>query len=69
MTAMAARIRRQLSQFLRPNDISTLPRTNWDQGNCGETKISAKWCEFYDTWYRPERSILVITGNVDVGGY
>lgn len=59
------RIRRQLSQFLRPNDISTL-REPIGIKEIVETATSAKVREFYETWYRPERSILVITGNVDV---
>lgn len=59
------RIFRQVSQFLRPKDLATL-REPIGVKEVLETATSAKVREFYETWYRPERAILVITGDVDV---
>lgn len=59
------RIGRQVSQFLRPKDIATL-REPIGVKEVIETATSAKVREFYETWYRPERAILVVTGDVDV---
>ena len=59
------RIGRQVSQFMRPKDIATL-REPIGVKDILETANAAKVREFYETWYRPERSILVVTGDVDV---
>ena len=59
------RIGRQVGQFLRPNDISTR-REPIGKKEIVESATAAKVREFYETWYRPERTILVITGDVDV---
>lgn len=59
------RIGRQVGQFLRPKDISTL-REPIGIKEIVESATAAKVREFYETWYRPERTILVITGDVDV---
>lgn len=59
------RIYRQVSQFLRPKDIATL-REPIGVKEILESATSTKVREFYETWYRPERAILVITGDVDV---
>lgn len=60
------RISRQANEFIYPKDISTL-RDPIGKREILEAATSAKVREFYETWYRPERSILVITGDVDVG--
>lgn len=59
------RIGRQVGQFLRPKDISTL-REPIGKKEIVESATAAKVREFYETWYRPDRTILVIIGDVDV---
>ncbi len=59
------RISRQITEFLYPKDISTL-RDPIGVKETLETATAAKVREFYETWYRPERAVLVVTGDVDV---
>ncbi|MCA3695402.1 pitrilysin family protein, partial [Aquidulcibacter sp.] len=59
------RISRQITEFLYPKDISTL-RDPIGVKEILETATAAKVREFYETWYRPERAVLVVTGDVDV---
>lgn len=59
------RVSRQVTEFLGPNERATL-REPIGVREIVEEATSAKLREFYDTWYRPERAVLVITGDVDV---
>lgn len=59
------RVSRQVSQFLYPDDLGTR-REPIGAKEIVESATAAKVREFYETWYRPERTILVISGDVDV---
>ncbi len=59
------RVGRQVTAFLGPQERATL-REPIGLREIVEGATSTKLREFYDTWYRPERSLLVITGDVDV---
>ena len=59
------RVGRQITEFLGPQERATV-REPIGQREIVEGATSAKLREFYETWYRPERSLLVITGDVDV---
>jgi zinc protease len=59
------RVSRRTSAFTRPDDLLTR-REPIGQREIIEGATSAKLREFYDTWYRPDRAILVISGDVDV---
>ena len=59
------RISRQINTFYFPNDRETL-REPIGLRKSVEAATSAQLREFYETWYRPERAVLVISGDVDV---
>jgi zinc protease len=59
------RVSRRTSAFTRPDDLRT-KREPIGQRAIIEGATSAKLREFYDKWYRPDRAILVIAGDVDV---
>jgi zinc protease len=59
------RVSRRTSAFMRPDDLST-KREPIGERAIIEGATSAKLREFYDRWYRPDRAILVIAGDVDV---
>ncbi|GIU65851.1 peptidase M16 [Candidatus Phycosocius spiralis] len=61
----ARRISRQINAFYFPNDRETLREPIGLRASV-EGANSTKLREFYETWYRPERAILVISGDVDV---
>lgn len=59
------RVSRQIASFLGPQERAT-QREPIGLRETVEGATSAKLREFYHTWYRPERSLLVISGDVDV---
>lgn len=59
------RVSRRTTAFMRPDDLRT-KREPIGQRAIIEGATSAKLREFYDRWYRPDRAILVISGDVDV---
>jgi zinc protease len=59
------RVSRRTSAFTRPDDIAT-KRPPIGERSVIESANSAKLRAFYDMWYRPDRAILVISGDVDV---
>lgn len=59
------RIGRATAAFTRPNDIAT-KRPPIGERAVVESATGVKLRQFYDTWYRPDRAILVISGDVDV---
>jgi zinc protease len=59
------RVSRRTSAFMRPDDLTT-KREPIGQREIIEGATSAKLREFYERWYRPDRAILVISGDVDV---
>jgi zinc protease len=61
----ARRISGQINAFYFPNDRETL-REPIGLRKSVEGATSAQLREFYETWYRPERAVLVISGDVDV---
>ena len=59
------RVGRRTAAFTRPDDLRT-QREPIGQRAIVEGATAAKLREFYDTYYRPDRAILVISGDVDV---
>ena len=59
------RVGRRTSSFMRPDDLRT-KREPIGERAVIEGATPAKLREFYDTYYRPDRTILVIGGDVDV---
>jgi zinc protease len=59
------RVSRRTSAFMRPDDLTT-KREPIGERAVIEGATRAKLRAFYDTWYRPDRAILVISGDVDV---
>jgi zinc protease len=59
------RVGRKTNAFLRPDDLRT-KREPIGLRNIVEGANRAKLREFYDKWYRPDRALLVIAGDVDV---
>jgi zinc protease len=59
------RVGRASTSFMRPDDLLTKREPIGERGII-EGATGAKLREFYETWYRPDRAILVISGDVDV---
>lgn len=59
------RVSRRTANFIWPDDIRT-KREPLGQRAIVEAATSAKLREFYDRWYRPDRALLVISGDVDI---
>ncbi len=59
------RVGRRTSAFTRPDDLRT-KREPIGLRPIIESATSAKLREFYDAYYRPDRALLVISGDVDV---
>jgi zinc protease len=59
------RVSRRTSAFTRPDDLRT-KREPIGVRAVVEGATGAKLREFYDAYYRPDRAILVIAGDVDV---
>jgi zinc protease len=59
------RVGRATTAFMRPDDLRT-KREPIGQRAIIESATSAKLRVFYERWYRPDRAILVISGDVDI---
>lgn len=59
------KVGRRTGEFMRPDELAT-KRSPIGLRAVIEGATGPKLREFYDMWYRPDRAILVISGDVDV---